>query len=506
MMGAAGSPEAEWWELAPVGLARVDTTGRVTQINQAGATLLDLDGDALATLDGLFDVDEAPHDAAGLEAERLASWPVARSESRELAYRVHGYRHGYVVSFRDVTMRRQQERRAAAVARTAARVASERSLATTLNAMASEVLRANGLAGVQILATEQPEGPLHVIGSAGFPPSDSFFALLMECQRRGATLGMLDALRTGRPVVIHHRYEAVMADPAWEPLHELLRSPRWDAFASVPILVRERAVGILNVFFAPEQKVDHGMMEFLATMADQAALAIDYAELLERERYVARRAERQRLARDLHDSVVQQVFSMGMQTQALKVLAERSPGPQAESFAAVAAELEEITQSTLQDLRSLVNQLQPSPVTEKGLGAALQTLAENTRRRTGIDVGLAVSDAADELRTHLLEDVYFIVAEAVHNAVKHSGAGSIRVDIDGGGTAALEVSVRDDGSGCPPGPPDTAPGRSSGHGLASMRERAEQWGGQLSVDWEQAAGTTVRARFPLPANSLDKEN
>ncbi|GER23242.1 hypothetical protein NCCP1664_17380 [Zafaria cholistanensis] len=504
-MSAAGSPEAEWWEVAPVGLARVDTTGRVTRINRAGAALLDLAGDALATLDGLFEIDEAPQGAAGIEAERLASWAMAPSEPRELAYRVHGYRHGYIVSFRDVTMRRQQERRAAAVARTAARVASERSLATTLNAMASEVLRANGLAGVQILATGQPDGPLHVMGSAGFSSSDSFFALLMECQRRGADLRMLDALRTGTPVVIHHRYGAVMADPAWEPLHELLRSPRWDAFASVPILVRERAAGILNVFFAPEQKVDHGTIEFLATMADQAALAIDYADLLERERYVARRAERQRLARDLHDSVVQQVFSIGMQTQALKVLAERAPEPQAESLAAVAAELEEITQSTLQDLRSLVNQLQPSPVADKGLRAALQTLVENTRRRTGIDVALAVADAVDEVHAPLLEDVYFIVAEAVHNAVKHSGAGSIRVEIGGGGASALEVSVRDDGHGRLPELPDAAPGRSRGHGLASMRERAGQWGGQLSVDLGRGGGTTVRARFPLPQNRLDKE-
>jgi signal transduction histidine kinase len=269
--------------------------------------------------------------------------------------------------------------------------------------------------------------------------------------------------------------------------------------------VRERAAGILNVFFAPEQKVDHGTIEFLATMADQAALAIDYADLLERERHGARRAERQRLARDLHDSVVQQVFSIGMQTQALKVLAERGAGPQAESVAAIAAELEEITQSTLQDLRGLVYQLQPSPVADQGLGAALRTLAENTRRRTGIDVGLAIADDAEELRPHLLEDVYFIVAEAVHNAVKHSGAGSIRVAVDGG-ASVLEVSVRDDGSGGPPLPPDTAPGRSSGHGLASMRERAEQWGGRLSVDWETGAGTTVRARFPLPATSLDPAN
>jgi signal transduction histidine kinase len=270
----------------------------------------------------------------------------------------------------------------------------------------------------------------------------------------------------------------------------------------VPILVRDKPVGILNVFFAPDQGIDQGTIRFLSTMAEQAALAIDYAELLERERYVVRRSERQRLARDLHDSVVQKVFSLNMQTQVLKVLADRGKELSPTSVKAVTDELEAITQSVLVDLRGLISELQPSPLANKGFGPALENLIESTQRRTGIEVQLVLRSIPENLDEGLADDVYYLTAEAIHNAVKHSGASLIRVQIGLTETSnELDVLVHDNGTGLSA----MNVQHSTGHGLESMRERAATWGGTLALERAPTGpGTLVHASIPMPSSNFDE--
>lgn len=493
------NPDAAAWNLAPIGLAVV-TDGKVARINMAGAAMLDAPQTQILGMDSPFET--ADDASAETGTERLVTLLAGSDSFRDIAYRVRPCQGGFTVAFRDVTLDNQKERWAAAVANTAARVASEHSLAATLHAMATEVLRANGLAGVQILARSDPSGPLQVMGSAGFNTPRNFFSLLMECQKRGADLRMLKALEGREPVVEHHRYQAVMSNPAWRPLHDSLRHPVWDAFASVPILVRDKPVGILNVFFAPGQGIDQGTIRFLSTMAEQAALAIDYAELLERERYVVRRSERQRLARDLHDSVVQKVFSLNMQAQVLKVLADRGKELSPKSVKAVTDEMEDITQSVLADLRGLISELQPSPLAKTGLGPALENLIDSTQRRTGIEVQLVLRDLPENLDESLAEDVYYIAAEAIHNAVKHSRASLIKTHVGLTRTSdEFEVVVHDNGTGLS----EKSVQHSTGHGLASMRERATIWGGTLAFERDATGpGTIVHARVPMPSSNFDE--
>jgi signal transduction histidine kinase len=236
-------------------------------------------------------------------------------------------------------------------------------------------------------------------------------------------------------------------------------------------------------------------------MAEQAALAIDYAELLERERYVVRRSERQRLARDLHDSVVQKVFSLNMQTQVLKVLADRGKELSPTSVKAVTDELEDITQSVLADLRGLISELQPSPLANKGLVPALENLIDSTQRRTGIAVQLGLRSVPDNLDEGLADDVYFLTAEAIHNAVKHSGASLIKVQVGLTNASELEVLVHDNGTGLF----EEKVQHSAGHGLASMRERAATWGGTLALEEAPTGpGTIVHASIPMPSSNFEE--
>ena len=423
------------WDLAPVGLALVDPHGVVGAVNAHGRELLRHTdpGAVLARVvaDGLV----------GAERERSVEYTV-EGQTRLLSCRLSSAPSGGVLVFRDVTRAQQRQRRVAAVASAAASVASERSLTASLSAMAREVVAADGLAGVQIL-TADPEADdgLRVMGTAGFVSSPRFFELLMACRERGASLRMIEAFESGEAVVVPHRYDAVMGDPAWEPLHEILRHPRWDSFASVPLTAVGRRIGILNAFFTPGQVVDDDAMGFLHTMADQAALAIDYAQLLEQQRHDAGRAERARLAGELHDSIVQQVFSIGMQTEAVKLLAVRAADDSWDRVRAVAGELEEMTRSVLVDLRNLVTQLHPASPTLEGLGVALRELVESTRRRTGIETSLSCPPVLDDLDDDLAEDVYFASpAEAVHNAVKHAAATglvTIAPELSSAGTVVL---------------------------------------------------------------------
>jgi signal transduction histidine kinase len=329
----------------------------------------------------------------------------------------------------------------------------------------------------------------------------------MACRALGARLLMLEAFETRQTVVMESRYEAVMADPAWAPLADDLRHPRWDWFASVPLLARGERVGILNAFYAPGQTVGETELEFLVAMAEQAAMAVDHASLLERERDLARREERQKLARDLHDSVVQQVFSMMMQSKSLGVLVRRGLPPAPEALARVADELSATAEDVLGDLRGMVVELRPAGTADGGLAGAVSSLLETTGARSGLSTSLDVDDDAGELAAldaDLVEDVYRVVAEAVHNCVKHAGAENLRVRLAvtaHGRRRRLVAEVGDDGCGLRvPGSGDGGAGvASSGFGMTAMRERASRWGGTVRVQDVPTGGTTVRLTVPVPS-------
>lgn len=502
-------PHAVWAGLAldaPEGLAVLDEQGRFLHINRAG---LELCGSTEAELIGTpapFTV-AARREAEPLglleddSTEHITTWSPAPGIHREFAYHLQRLQVDpslTAVAFRDVANERHRQRRLAAIASTATNLSSQVSLTAILDALASEVLQADALAAVQILTRDRSDGRLHIMGSAGFRRWPDFFDRLLEVSERGGTFRMLDALRTGEPVVVHNRWEAVRTDPAWAPLHDYHSVLPWESFASVPLLVRGRAAGVLNAFFAPGQVVSQRTIEFLTAMAEQAAIAVDYANLMQRERDVARRDERQRLARDLHDSIVQQVFSITMQAKSMEVLGERTDSVPSETVRRIASEVSLLARTVLADLRAMVHELRPAPSAELGgLEEAIRALVDSTTNRTGLRFSLAFSRGLEQLNGEMAEDVYRIVAEAIHNVVKHAEANkvAIRLILRGG---RLHATVTDDGCGIEEANQRAGkPGPAAGYGLSTMKERAERWGGTLTVRPRQQSGTIVRLAVPL---------
>jgi signal transduction histidine kinase len=384
-----------------------------------------------------------------------------------------------------------------------ANLVSQGSLTAILDALAAEVLRADALAAVQIVTLDAAGSQLRIMGSAGFGHWPDFFDRLMECRRRGAALRMLDAFRQVEPVLVANRWSIIADDPAWAPLRDYLGERDWDSFASFPLIARGKALGVLNAFFAPNQTMTPHRIEFLVTMANQAAIDVDYATLLRDVRDVTRREERQRLARDLHDSIVQQVFSIGMQAKSLEVLAQRGAAVPAATVQRIAGEVGEVSRAVLADLRAMVHELQPpSPAALGGLEGAVRALAESTANRTGLSVWVEASPGLGRVGEELAEDVYRIIAEAIHNVVRHAGAGKviIRLELI---SQHLKATVTDDGQGMPAAAaPGGHGGAAGGYGLTTMRERAERWGGTVAVGQGNGCGTRVRVTVPLSAMSL----
>jgi len=389
--------------------------------------------------------------------------------------------------------RRDGQRRLAAIARAASSVADTGSLDVTLNVVAREVVQAEHIAAVQILRVEGET--MRVVGKAGFADAEDFPERLEECRRLGARMMFVEAVRTTSRIVVPHRKAAVLADPAWAPLHTIMGAPEWDSFVAVPLVVRKRAVGVLNAYYEPSEIPRKEAIEFLEAMADLAAMAVDSADLLARSRHDAVIAERARLARELHDSVVQHVFSMRMQATALRVHVDKARTSSPDRVRAVADELLGLSGQALADLRSLVMHLHPVELVGHGLVAAVRGHAEAVRATSGLDVEVDAEEPID-LPTELQEDLFRIVQEALHNVVKHARAtqAAIRVaTVAEEGRARVLVEVRDDGDGLG----DRAP-RSGALGLVSMRERAQRWGGGMEIE-DVGGGCRVLVQVPVPA-------
>ncbi|MEV0220341.1 histidine kinase [Streptomyces sp. NPDC050704] len=504
--------------VAPDGLAVLDCVGRFVRLNPAGVAMCGAPEEAdLLGRTSPFALAEGATGAcrAGLleeqSDERVAHWMPASGTRREFAYRARGLPGDpkfTVVSFRDVTDEWHRQRRIAAIAQSSIALASEGSLGSTLDAVARQIVQTDGLAGVQILILDSTGRELRLMGSAGLRHWDAFLDRLLECRDRGARLRMLDTLRERKPIVVPHRWAQIREDPAWEPLHAYLGELNWDSFVSVPLMARGRPEGVLNAYFAPGQEIGGRTLEFLAAMAEQAALAVDYATLLQREREGARRNERQRLARDLHDSIVQQVFSIGMQANAVGVLGARDGPVPAEAVRQFAEEVRALSQTVLADLRAMVHELRPASSTRLGLEEAVSALVKSTENRTGLSFRLLFGAELNAVEPDLAEDMYRIVAEAIHNVVKHAEATTVTIRL-GVRDHTLTAGVRDDGRGLAASGGRGGSGQGEGdgrttgahwdhgYGLTTMRERAERWGGAMRIR-SGKSGTAVRVVIPLP--------
>ncbi|MGH7553524.1 MAG: GAF domain-containing sensor histidine kinase, partial [Longimicrobiales bacterium] len=277
---------------------------------------------------------------------------------------------------------------------------------------------------------------------------------------------------------------------------------------ALPIRLKDHVLGVLNIededAFAPEDVAG------LEIVADQLAVAIENARLYERGHRLAILEERQRLARELHDSVTQQVFGLTLVAQSLEPAWRRDP----EEGARRAGRLLELSRTALAEMRGLLAELRPAESIEAEV-EVIEPLAGIGRvRRDGLSQALrnyTTGPQFEELEVRVetrgyrrqaeaLENaLYWIAREALHNVVKHASARivELRLASDNG---VARLIVEDDGVGFDADAPLRPRPDGSGFGLASMRDRARALGGHLSIRSAPSSGTHVSVAVPLGDN------
>jgi signal transduction histidine kinase len=201
---------------------------------------------------------------------------------------------------------------------------------------------------------------------------------------------------------------------------------------------------------------------------------------------IAANEERANLARELHDSVTQALFSMGLTARALELLLDRDPAAARQKL----VELRELQKDALAEMRTLIFELRPQGLETDGLAQALRNHAAAVQSRTGLSVSVEV-EYDERLPLDIEESLYRIAQEALHNVVKHANAQHARISLGRAGRE-LRLIVEDDGIGFDPG---VAP---RGHlGLVGMRQRAERIGGDLDISRRPGGGSKVKVRLPL---------
>jgi signal transduction histidine kinase len=259
------------------------------------------------------------------------------------------------------------------------------------------------------------------------------------------------------------------------------------ALLAVPLVVSGEIYGCLALYYSQEKLFSPEEIGLAMAFGDQVALAIENDRLRNLVKQAAVMEERGRLARELHDSVTQSLFSLTLLAEGWQRMLRSG---KMKNVAEPLAELGEIAQQALKEMRLLVYQLRPPTLEQEGLLGALHQRLSAVEKRAGVQAQLIAEDLI-ELAAPIEEGLYRIAQEALNNSLKHAGATSVTVRlVTNNGDLVLEVA--DDGKGFDLDSQDSHQG---GLGLLSMQERASRMGGSLEVYSTIGSGTTVVVRL-----------
>ena len=405
---------------------------------------------------------------------------------------------------RRYAVERRRADRLAVVARVARLVTGDLRLDDLLSGAAQAIHELLGYENVAIAQVAENQPDLLLVRSFG----GSYREILRGTYRIPFGVGLMGAAARGREIVL---VNDVTADPRYMPTPGVTGT---HAELAVPILLGPDVLGIVNVERAAPFDADDA--EALRIVADQLAVAIENARLYEAARRGAVLEERHRIARELHDSVTQQLFSATLVAQSVAPAFARDPA-EGERRATM---LLDLARTALAEMRGLLAELRPHgagadrpmlpPMTDPGL---------STVRRGGLVAALrahSLSPVIGELRVRIESDgyaaqppdreeaLYRMIRESLHNVVKHARATEAVVRLQA--TAdGVKVTVRDNGVGFA-SDARTNSGRyraAHGLGLLSMHERAAEQGGRFRIQSEPGRGTLVEITLPVAESHDD---
>jgi PAS domain S-box-containing protein len=262
----------------------------------------------------------------------------------------------------------------------------------------------------------------------------------------------------------------------------------FQVYLGVPIQAGEQTAGVLSVLLLSEAHTALIDLEVLSAVAGQLGRAVERFQLRKKAERTMVVEERQRLARDLHDSITQLLCSQALLAETSRKFVEA--GDQTEALPYL-KQLVETAHQALKEMRLMIYDLRPSALEKEGLVGALHDRLEAVEQRAGIQVRLAGA-LARPLSLQQEESLYHVAQELLNNILKHAKAKSVMVylrDTAGG----VELEVVDDGQGFDPA------AVSAGMGLRGIRERVESLGGAFSISSQPGRGCRARVSLCLAA-------
>jgi signal transduction histidine kinase len=265
--------------------------------------------------------------------------------------------------------------------------------------------------------------------------------------------------------------------------------PEMHSFLGVPVRVKGRAVGDLyltNKRGAPEFSEDDQLL--VERFAAHAGLAIENARLSERVQALAVVEERERIGRDLHDGIIQRIYAVTLGLDDVPEIALSDPAAAAQRVDRAIDALH----AAIGEIRTFIYGLRPGLEGPGGIASALESLAEETRLHSPMQIEVQAG-GVPPLPAAISSELLNIAREALSNAARHAAAAKVELRLGVTG-AELRLEIADDGAGFDGSPLPTA----GHHGLSNMRRRAESLGGRLLVESGRGRGTRIIVVLPLP--------
>ena len=246
----------------------------------------------------------------------------------------------------------------------------------------------------------------------------------------------------------------------------------------------DESVGVLVVARASgADAFEPALIEALAVFASAAAIVLSLGRTRTELEQLREIAEHERIARDLHDTVIQRLFAVGMSLQALRQLVG---GPVSDRLVQSIDAIDQV----IREIRETIFELGRRQIGGPEIRLQLRAVVEEAVEQLGFEPrvgfrGPVEAAVTEEVVPHILA----VAREALSNVARHAGAGRVEVVLEAAG-GVLTLSVSDDGVGVPANP-------SAGHGLANMESRAQLLGGELRLSAGPTTGTLVRWSVPL---------
>lgn len=272
----------------------------------------------------------------------------------------------------------------------------------------------------------------------------------------------------------------------------LLSQYNLDSFLGTPLRLSGECVGVMGVFGGTKRRFSVYEISMITNLADQVGLGIGTIRLQEHTKHALISGERTRLARELHDSATQLLYSLSLMAETAARLGSVGKHAEAQKYL---QQVSDISQQALKEMRRMIYEMQPLTLFEAGIVNAIQQRLETVEQRLGVETHLVVEDPGQMLANgwfadSMLEDIFRITIEALNNTLKH--AASLQVDVQlVCHSQQIEVKIIDYGKGFEVNTPHR------GIGLKTMQERAARLGGNLIISSTPAKGSQIHLIIPI---------